>query len=64
MTAGDSIYSYIVASQDLDEMTDAEPMGDTAAAKELGPNNPEQAKAFNEVTDTGTDRICRLHSEF
>ena len=51
MTADDSTYSYVVTSQDLDEMAEAEPMGATAAAKELGPNNPEQAKAFKEATD-------------
>ena len=50
MTADDSTYLYIVVSQDLDEMADAEPTGTTAAAKELEPNNPEQAKAFKEAT--------------
>ena len=51
MTVGDSSYSYIVASQDLDEMADAEPTGATATPKEPGPNNPEQVKAFQEATD-------------
>ena len=49
MTAVDSIYSCIAASQDINEMADTEPTVTTA--KEPGPNNPEQVKAFKKATD-------------
>ena len=62
-TAGDSSYLYIVVSQDLDEMADAELIGATATPKEPGPNNPEQAKAFQEATEKVLIKfVDRIHS--
>ena len=45
-------------------MTDADPMGaTTAATKELGPNNPEQVKAFKEATDKALIKfVSHIHS--
>ena len=60
---GDSSYSYLAASRDLDKMTDAEPMGTTATPKEPGPNNLEQAKDFQEATDKALIKfVDRIHS--
>ena len=51
-TAVDTTLACAAVCEDLDEMTDADPTGTTATAtKELGPNNPEQAKAFKEAAD-------------